>query len=68
MKYIWVIEMLCRKGWEPTIGCGLTKSDAIMRMRAEWGKNNPSEKFRIIKYNSSLELPNEGRAKSETSA
>lgn len=54
MSYVWIIEMLCNKKWQPTIGCGLTKCDAIMRMRAEWKMKNPSEKFRVKKYNKSL--------------
>jgi len=55
MSYVWIIEMLCNKKWEPTIGCGLIKSDAIMRMRAEWKKNNPSDKFRVKKYNQAMQ-------------
>lgn len=48
--HIWVVEMLIGDKWQPTIGCGISKGDAIMRRRAEWSNNNPYDKFRVVKY------------------
>ena len=50
-SHVWIIEMLVNDKWEPTIGCGISKEDALMFMRAEWKSNNPNDKFRIAKYN-----------------
>jgi hypothetical protein len=49
-KHVWIIEILVGNTWYPTVGCGLTKSDAEMTKRAEWKLNNPYNKFRVHKY------------------
>ncbi len=41
--HVWIIEMLIKGKWKPTIGCGLTKKDAEMVMRGDWQRHNPSE-------------------------
>jgi len=48
--HVWIIEILLNGKWEPTVGCGIGKSDTLMFMRAEWKSNNPSDKFRVTKY------------------
>ena len=48
--HVWIVEMLDKKKWKPTIGCGLTKADAVMRIRAEWQRGCPDDKFRPRKY------------------
>lgn len=50
MKYVWIIEILDKDKWQPTIGCGLIKDDAIMFMRTEWKPECPDDKFRVEKY------------------
>ena len=49
-KHVWIIEMLCRGVWMPTVGCALTRKDALRIMGYEWEHNNPSYKFRVRKY------------------
>jgi hypothetical protein len=51
IKYVWIIEMFDNGQWYPTIGCGLTKADAQMFIRADWKVNNPNDKFRVKRYN-----------------
>jgi len=50
MPHIWIIEILDKGKWLPTIGCGLTKKDAEMFKRAEWERTCPDDKYRVEKY------------------
>ena len=57
-NYIWIVEMwmahetLTGRGtdrWEPTVGAGVTKADAVWKRR-EWCEKNPDDRFRIRRY------------------
>ncbi|MCP4262761.1 MAG: hypothetical protein GY774_35430 [Planctomycetes bacterium] len=50
MHHVWIVEMCVKGQWQPTAGCGLTKKDAVMRMKDYWKPNNPNDKFRVQKY------------------
>ena len=50
MAYVWIIEILDKGKWYPTIGCGLTKKTADMFKRAEWEAGCSKTKFRVVKY------------------
>ena len=50
MHHVWIIEMLCDGKWLPTVGCGLTREDARIKMRDEWKRPMPDEKFRVWPY------------------
>lgn len=51
---VWVVEMLndcystAKPKWEPCVGIGLTKSEALV-VRKEWATKNVG-RFRITKY------------------
>lgn len=47
--YLWVVEMLLPRGWEPTVGVALTR-EAARKQIAEWRENCPSDKFRLRFY------------------
>ncbi len=48
---VWVVEMWNdeRERWEPTVGTGLIKCEA-MRERLQWVANNPNDRYRVSKY------------------
>lgn len=48
---VWIIEMKSHetKRWSPTVGCALSRKDAIDE-RALWEKSNPADTFRISLY------------------
>lgn len=48
---VWIVQML-HEGyarWHSTVGCKLTKEDALKEMRA-WKKRNPNDRFRVMEY------------------
>jgi hypothetical protein len=47
--HVWIVEILERSKWQPTVGCGLYEADARMVMR-EWRLRLPDDKFRVTKY------------------
>lgn len=49
-NHVWVIEMKDEKKWMPTVGCGLTKDDAIWVKKSKWDYQGPRGTFRIRKY------------------
>ena len=50
-RRLWVVEIDFDdgKGWQPTVGVGLTRDDA-RRECAEWQQNNSADKFRVREY------------------
>jgi len=48
---IWLVEMwnFKRESWEPTVGAGLTKEEALYEA-SEWRRKNPDDRFRVKKY------------------
>lgn len=46
---LWVVEMLTRKGWAPTVGSALNRAEGRLVLK-NWQQRNPSDKFRLIKY------------------
>lgn len=56
MKRIWVVEMLIgSKGghvWEPTVGCGITRSQGREEL-VQWREDNPADRFRLREYRAS---------------
>lgn len=50
-RYIWVVEMEGEHNgrWSPTVGVGLNERDAT-EMKRQWRKNNPTDRFRIVRY------------------
>lgn len=49
MKYVWIVEMLIGKKWEPTVGVGLNRDHAHGKLR-HWRSACPDDKFRLAKY------------------
>lgn len=51
-RRLWVVEVWDEvyERWEPTVGAGLLKEDALMRMHDEWKENNPDDRFRLRCY------------------
>ena len=49
MKHLWVVEMLLRDAWHPTVGAALNREDAQREM-TEWKRCNPEDRFRICRY------------------
>ena len=48
---VWVVELWHphRERWEPTVGCGLTLSDA-RDVKRDWSIRNPDDRFRLAMY------------------
>ena len=52
---VWIVEMWFkptkryRLGWQPTVGCGLSREDGRRKL-AEWKKTNLNDKFRLRRY------------------
>lgn len=49
MTTLWVIEILERGKWMPTVGAHLTRDSARSDLW-EWRVGNPHDKFRIARY------------------
>jgi hypothetical protein len=50
-KHVWVVEVRFehRESYKPTVGVGLTKSDAAIVME-QWRQRNSDDQFRLRKY------------------
>lgn len=48
-RVLWVVEMLCHGGWQPTVGIAISREDGRLALR-KWKSNNPCDKFRLVKY------------------
>lgn len=46
---VWMVEILERGRWWPTVGASLTRADGRQDLR-EWRQNNRSDTFRLVKY------------------
>lgn len=46
---VYLVEMRINDKWEPTVGATLTRNKAREELR-EWRNANPSDKFRVSKY------------------
>ena len=46
---LWVVEMREGEVWSPTVGVAISRADG-RRELADWKYNNPSDKFRLVKY------------------
>lgn len=51
MNKIWIVEMWNDEynQWEPTVGIGLSRKEAVDECK-KWKTNNPGSKFRVRKY------------------
>lgn len=52
-KYIWIVEIKFDgySTWEPTVGAGVTRRDAMRVMNDDWRRDDKSgDKFRVRKY------------------
>lgn len=47
--YLWVVEMLIRNRWEPTVDVSFSR-DAARERILEWREDNPDDRFRIRYY------------------
>jgi len=51
VKYVWIVEIKEEDDdWAPTIGCALTKRDALHVELPDWKWRNPNDKFRVRRY------------------
>lgn len=48
-RHVWIVEILINGSWMETVGCALTRKDALKTLRF-WRSNNPTDKFRLHKY------------------
>lgn len=50
-SHVWIVEMKAdgESCYTPTVGCKLTRADALIELR-EWRGKNPDDRFRIRKY------------------
>lgn len=48
---VWIIEMYFGYGekWRPTVGCATSRVNARKELK-RWRERNPSDKFRMSKY------------------
>lgn len=50
-RYVWIIEIMHEntKKWVPTVGCALTKAEAIIKRNC-WQARNPDDLFQVKRY------------------
>ena len=48
-RHLWVVEMKEPKGFMPTVCVALNRVDGCIE-REELERNNPSDKFQLVKY------------------
>lgn len=50
VRRLWVIEMMVGgAGWQPTVGCGITRDQAREECM-RWREDNPADQFRVREY------------------
>ncbi len=62
VPHIWIVEMLDKGKWMPTVGCGLDKQGGIREMKYYWHHNCPDDQFRVRQYRAVTSNPRAARA------